>query len=173
PTPTPTPTPTPAPVTVPAQLRVTALGDSVMVGAAGALRQVIPNIGIDAVEGRQADELIAVARQLRAEGRLGDVVVVHLGSNGPVTPAQFDTLMQLFKGVPRVIVLNAKVPREWEAPNNAVIARGVARSPNAELLDWHGASSGHPELFYGDGIHLRPTGADFYAHLIAAAIDDG
>ncbi|HEU5423509.1 MAG TPA: acyltransferase family protein, partial [Nitrolancea sp.] len=173
PLPTPTLTSTPAVATVPASLRVTALGDSVMVGAADALRQVIPNIGIDAVEGRQADELIAVARQLRDEGRLGDVVVVHLGSNGGVAPDQFDTLLRLLQGVPRVIVLNAKVPREWEAPNNAVIARGVARYPNAELLDWHRASSDHPEFFYDDGSHLRPDGAAFYAHLIASAIDGG
>jgi hypothetical protein len=140
-----------------------------MVGAADALNQSIPNLGIDAVEGRQMDDLIATARTLQAEGALGQIVVVQMGANGTVSAAQFNTLMQLF-GQRSVIVLNAKVPRWWQDPNDAVIAAGVKRDPHAVLIDWRAASSSHPDFFYEDGIHLRPEGATFYANLVASAI---
>jgi lysophospholipase L1-like esterase len=56
---------------------------------------------------------------------------------------------------------------QW-APNNKVLADGVARYPDkAVLVDWHARSAGHPEYFY-DGLHLTPSGARAYAGLIAA-----
>jgi hypothetical protein len=61
------------------------------------------------------------------------------------------------------------VPREWEAHNNRVIASGIAKYPNARLVDWYGATSGRPELFWKDGYHPRPEGAELYADLISAA----
>jgi len=69
----------------------------------------------------------------------------------------------------RVVFVNLHVPRSWEQPNNGVIAAGVGRYPNAVLVDWHSASAGRPDLFWDDGIHLRPAGAAVYAGLIAAA----
>jgi hypothetical protein len=50
------------------------------------------------------------------------------------------------------------------------LAEGVARYPNAVLVDWHAASIDHPDFFWGDGIHLRPEGAQAYAQLIAASL---
>ena len=66
--------------------------------------------------------------------------------------------------------MNAKVPRPWEGPNNAVLAEGVSEYPNATLVDWHAASANRPELFWDDGIHLRPEGQRLYADLVAARI---
>jgi hypothetical protein len=51
-----------------------------------------------------------------------------------------------------------------------VLADGVTRYPNTVLVDWNAASAGHPEFFWDDGIHLRPAGAQAYAHLIAGQI---
>jgi lysophospholipase L1-like esterase len=39
------------------------------------------------------------------------------------------------------------------------------------LVDWHSASSGRPELFVEDGIHLQPEGQRVYADLIAAYLN--
>ena len=72
--------------------------------------------------------------------------------------------------VRRVIVVNVKVTKAWESPNNAVLAAGVARYPNARLIDWHSVGSRRPGLFWDDRIHLRPEGARVYAELIAAAL---
>jgi hypothetical protein len=150
---------------------VTAIGDSAMLGAVDALRQEVPNLAvIDARVSRQVPEAIAVLRQLRASGELGDVVVVHIGNNGVFADEQFDQMMRVLRGVDMVLVVNVTVPDSYSwAPNNEVLAEGVQRYPNrAVLVDWHGTSAGHPEYFW-DGIHLTPQGARAYADVISAA----
>jgi lysophospholipase L1-like esterase len=152
---------------------VTAVGDSAMLGAVDALRHEIPNPAvIDARGSRQVPEAIAVLRQLRASGELGDVVVVHIGNNGVFSEDQFDEMMHVLRGVHRVLVVNVTVPDSYSwAPNNEVLAEGVRQYPNrAVLVDWHGTSAGHPEYFW-DGIHLTPQGAQAYADVISAAYE--
>lgn len=172
PTPPPPPQPTPVPATPPpvTPARVFAIGDSVMLGAAETLAAYVANCAIDAEIGRQSWTAIDVLRWRQSQGILGDAVVVHIGNNGTFTSSQFDEMMGILSGVPRVVIVNVKVPRDWESGNNAVFADGVARYPNAVLVDWHGASAGNPGLFWDDGIHLRPEGANLYASLIAQAL---
>jgi hypothetical protein len=141
-----------------------------MLGAASELEQDIPDIQIDAAVDRQVSASINILRADRAAGKLGTVVVIHLGNNGTFTAAQFDEIMQILAGAKRVVFVNLKVPRPWEGPNNAVLAAGVKRYPNAVLVDWQVESANHPEYFWGDGIHLRPGGAKVYAGLIAANV---
>ncbi|HEY0737692.1 MAG TPA: hypothetical protein VGD69_22430, partial [Herpetosiphonaceae bacterium] len=149
---------------------IVAVGDSVMNGAQAALQQSIGAISVDAAQARQADDLIALLQARQAAGQLSPIVVVHIGNNGPITGEQFDQLMQALAGVSRVVIVNVKVPRFWEGPNNGVLAEGVKRYPNAALVDWYGASGSRPELFWDDGIHLRPEGAAVYAELVAGAV---
>jgi hypothetical protein len=106
----------------------------------------------------------------RAEGRMGDVVVLSLGNNGPMTAAMFDEVMAEVADVARVIWFNQHEPRSYEGPNNAVIAGGVARYPNAELVDWHGLGNANPSWFGDDGIHLTHAGRQAMADLIAARL---
>ena len=146
---------------------ITAIGDSVMLGAAGDLGQLFGDITVDAAYGRQVDAAIEVLRSRRAAGLLGNTVVIQIGNNGTFEAAQFDEMMALLKGVGRVIFVTLKVPRQWQEANNGVIADGAARYPNVELIDWYGASAGHPEFFYEDGVHIRPEGAKAYAEMIA------
>jgi peptidoglycan/LPS O-acetylase OafA/YrhL len=162
----PPPSSTPAPDAAPAA-RVTAIGDSVMLGAASILAPTIGNIEIDAEVGRQVSAAIDLLRAYRDAGRLGDVVVVHMGNNGTFSASQFDQMMEVLAGVRRVVFVNLRVPRSWEGPNNTVLAEGVARYPNTVLVDWHTASADRPDFFWSDQIHLRPEGAQYYAQLIA------
>jgi hypothetical protein len=98
------------------------------------------------------------------------VLVVHLGNNGTFTARQFEEMMQELQGLRRVVFVTVKVARSWEGPNNAVLAAGVARYPNAVLADWQAASAGRPDYFAPDGIHLGPAGAQAYAGLIAGSV---
>ena len=161
--------PTPVPDALPA-VRVTAIGDSVMLGAANTLAPTIGNIEVDAAVGRQVSAAIDTLKAYRDAGRLGEVVVVHMGNNGTFSAGQFDEMMQVLANVRRVVFVNLKVPRDWEGSNNTVIAEGVARYPNTVLVDWHTASVDRPDLFWSDAIHLRPEGAQYYAQLIAAFV---
>jgi peptidoglycan/LPS O-acetylase OafA/YrhL len=162
----------PAPPPVPVTKRVAALGDSVMLGAKPQLQTALgPTSAVDAVVGRQVSDGINVLRFWQSKGLLPEVVVIHLGNNGTFTDQQFDEIMSILASVPKVIFVNDKVPRRWQDPNNAVIAGGVGRYPGrAFLLDWVAASHGRPDLFYDDGMHLRPEGAQYYSQLIASVI---
>jgi hypothetical protein len=151
-------------------VRVTGVGDSVMLGAASELKQAIGDIDIDAAVGRQVSTAINILRARRAAGQLGEVVVVHIGNNGPFSIRQFDEMMQLLTDVHRVVFVNMKVPRRWEGQNNELLADQVQLYPNTVLVDWHAVSVHRPELFWNDGVHLRPEGARVYADLIAAYV---
>jgi hypothetical protein len=149
---------------------ITAIGDSVMLGAAPVLQQAFTNIEVDAEVGRQAWTAATMIKARKAENRLGSVVVLHLGNNGRYTEQVFNEIMQTLADRRMVIVYNVRVPREWEAYNNNIIVNGVKAYPNAVFIDWRGVTANRPELFWNDGHHLRPEGARFYAGLIAEAI---
>jgi lysophospholipase L1-like esterase len=144
-----------------------------MLGAAKELVRVLGGIApteVDALKSRQVSQAINTIRAKRDAGKLGDVVVIHMGTNGTFTAKQFDQMMLLLSDVRKVIFVNLKVPRQWEANNNKVIAEGVQRYPNTVMIDWRGASTGQPTLFAKDGIHLQPAGARLYTSLIAAQV---
>ena len=149
---------------------VLAIGDSVMVGAAPELAAAIPYVHVDAAVSRQVATAIQILQVRKAAGQLGNVVIVHLGTNGTFSARQFDEMMQVLQEQRRVVFVNVKVPRVWEAANDQVLAEGVKRYPSAVLVNWHSAGGAHPEWFWDDGIHLRPAGAKAYAAMIAAAI---
>ena len=146
--------------------RVTAVGDSVMLGAAEPLEGAVENLEImDAAVGLYPMDAIEILRSRSAAGELGDTVIIHVGENGPFSAEEFDEMMDILDGR-RAVFVNVKVPRTWEAPNNEVLAEGTGQYPNAVLVDWYAASAAHPEYFWDDGIHLRPEGAKVYADLI-------
>ena len=153
----------------PTAVHVTAIGDSVMLGASRALYAAIPNLDVDAVVGRQATQVAGIIRARQAAGRLGDVVVIHTGTNGVFTRRQLDDVMWLLADTPRVVFVTVKVPRAWEGGNNIMLANAVAQYPNAVLVDWRAASAGQWGYFAADGLHLQAAGAAAYARLIANA----
>jgi lysophospholipase L1-like esterase len=163
--------PSTVPPTTLVPLRVTAIGDSVMLGAKGALEAKIPGIHVDAAVSRQFGNGIDIIRQLKESGQLSPVVVIGLGTNGTITDGHMAALQPLLADRQRVIFLNLKVPRSWEAGDNAVIQEWVPKFGNAVLINWNGEGSLHPEYFYEDHIHLNTAGRTRYADLIAAQIN--
>jgi hypothetical protein len=151
---------------------VVAIGDSVMQGASSALHARIRSLYVDTRVGRQVSEGIQVLARLRAAHRLGQVVVIHLGTNGSFTAAQFDQIMRILAGVKRVVFVNLKVPRKWESSDNKTIAAGVARyRGKAVLVNWHSTWHSCPgTVFAHDGYHLTSAGAKCYSAYIASAI---
>ena len=101
-------------------------------------------------------------------------MVIAIGNNGPLSSEQFDEMMGVLGGVPKVLIVTVTVPPGVENPvaasNNTVLIEGAQRYPNAVLVDWHGASANHPEYFSGDSTHLSLQGAQAYADLIASRL---
>ncbi|OAT82323.1 acyltransferase family protein [Desulfotomaculum copahuensis] len=149
---------------------VTAIGDSVLVDAAPYLRQQLPGIVIDAKIGRQLTEARTVVDRLRAQGELGNRVIIELGTNGPFTPDQLMSLLKSLGPVQQVILVNTRVPRPWEGVVNATLAQVATTFPHATLVDWYTASAGHNSFFSPDGVHLNPAGAKYYATQLAGAV---
>jgi hypothetical protein len=146
----------------------TAIGDSVMLGAHGALaRWFGGTIHVDAIVSRQFATVDDTAGELAARGLLRPNVVVAVGTNGTVTAADFDRAMAAMAGATRVVFLTTRVPRSWQDASNAQIRAGVARhGGRAVLADWHAHSARHRDWFARDGFHLTGSGATAYAALV-------
>jgi hypothetical protein len=138
---------------------VTAVGDSVMLDYQVPLQTDIPGIEVDAAVSRQWSDGVQILQELKASGQLGAEVIVGLGSNGPVTDTDFDTMMQILNGASRVVFVNTHVDRPWQDPNNAVIANGAKRYPNVVVADWATLAAQNPGWFGSDGTHLPIDGA--------------
>jgi hypothetical protein len=155
--------------------QVTAVGDSVMLDYQDPLKTAIPGINVDASVSRQWSEGESILQTLKADGQLGGDVIVGLGTNGPITDADFDNMMSILGEASRVVFVNVHVDRSWQDPNNSVLANGATRYPNVVVVDWATLAAQNPEWFGADGTHLAidGPGADALASLIASTLANG
>ena len=117
-----------------------------MLGAKVDMQKSIPQIAVDAVVSRQFGEAAPEAVKLATFGALGPTVIVHLGTNGPMTDRQLDSLMKTL-GLRKVLFLTCKVPRPWQDLSNQRIIAAAGRWKNMVVLDWLAESTPHPEWF--------------------------
>ena len=142
------------------------IGDSVMLGARSTVKEVIKGSRIDAAVSRFPGAFIGKLKKYVARDKLAPVVVLHPGTNGVLPADMMREMLDILEDTPVVVVVNDNMPRSWRTPNNKVIDAVVPDYDNAVVADWYGASKDHPEYFASDGIHLTPSGARAYAHLI-------
>jgi hypothetical protein len=150
--------------------QVTAIGDSVMVASAAALNAALPGIYINAQVGRAMVAGLAVIQTLAADGALRHYVVVGLGTNGPVSPAQIRQLRRLIGPDRDLILVNTFGPMPWEASVNEVLDAAARHTARVSLAGWYAAIASHTDLLWPDGIHPQPSGAKVYARVVLAAI---
>lgn len=146
-----------------------AVGASVMLGAEEALREALgPDARIDAAVGRQAVDVIERVEGYALDGALPDEVIVQIGENGPLTQGDIDRLHAVLRGLERVVLVNVRVPRNWEAQSNQVLEDALEDWPEARLADWYGASA-DPSLL-ADGAHPTEAGQEVYAQVVKRAL---
>ncbi len=150
---------------------ITAIGDSVMLGAAGALPDEIDGITVDAKESRQVRAAKEIAADMKKNGTLGDTVIIALGTNGTFNQATGQALLDEI-GHDRHIywVLTYGKDLSWMQDVNATINDLAENNSNVRLIDWPAAATANPDWLYGDGIHLNPTGQKGYAKMIRDAV---
>lgn len=149
---------------------ITAIGDSVMLGVAPYLEKQLPGIQIDAKIGRQMAHVGELIPGLQAKGRLNGTIIIGLGTNGSFSSKKLESLLDSLNSAKQVIVVNTRVPRDWERNVNNTLAEVTQKYPNTTLVDWHAASEDHPEYFTSDRVHLKPVGAEAYTALLLNAI---
>ena len=150
---------------------VTCVGDSVMLGALPALQQMMPGCVVDAKESRQVADVLGILQNPQAQGRLGSVVVIALGTNGPFSQSFGQSVID-WLGPDRQIywVTAYGATLRWQEESNSVIRAVVDANDNVTLIDWAGVAPSHPEWFYSDGIHLQQAGQQGYADFVSRAI---
>lgn len=141
-----------------------------------ALQADIGNINFDAFVGQQWYQGISAVESLRNEGQLGSIVIIGLGTNGPITSADFSQMMQALNGVSRVIFITNYVNEswtDWQDGNNQVIESGAAQYRNAVVANWYALAEANPEWFTPNGgphVAIGGTAAQFAARMIAAEV---
>lgn len=140
-------------------------GDSVILGIRFELEARSHISLINARVGRQVSELIDVMMNDKLN-MSGSTVVFNLGNNNKLTEAQVAAVFEEVKNQPKIIVVNTAVPRGWRVENNLLIAQYAQRF-GAVLIDWSAISTGHPEYFAPDGVHLVPAGVRAYVDAIS------
>ncbi|AYV69990.1 acetyltransferase [Niallia circulans] len=152
--------------------RITVIGDSVILDAAPYLKEMIPGIVIDGKVGRQMVQAQHVIDNLQLEGKLGETVVIELGTNGSFHSNQLRNVLESLQDKKRVFIVNTRVPRDWQDIVNRNITEIANEFANTTLIDWYSASEGKEDYFYEDGVHLSATGAKIYASIIANRIKE-
>jgi hypothetical protein len=122
---------------------------------------------INAAVGRQWATGESILGSLKVAGRLPPVVVVALGTNGPVSAVAFDAMMAEVAGASRVVFMTVTGPL---VANNEVIRAGVARYHQDVLADWSALAAAHPAWFAPDHVHVGPAGAAALGQLLASLV---
>ena len=132
------------------------------------------DIYIDAARKRKMEDVPALVQTLAREGHLSRVVVIHLGSNRPFEGPVFDDVMEalLAHQVERVIFINVHRPIGWEYYINKKFEEGVARWPEAELIDWDALAHHEQGWFIRDQTHLSYAGSEAYVEEIRKTLNE-
>jgi peptidoglycan/LPS O-acetylase OafA/YrhL len=159
----------PPPVGAPGS-NLDAVGDSVMLASAPQLREVYPAMNIDAAVSRQMSSLPAIVQALKDSGQLREILVVGLGTNGPIARATLDQVRELLGPNRQMVVINVEEPRSWEGEVNGTLSQFASDYENVELSDWYTAISPHISILAHDHIHPGPTGGRIYTAALQSAL---
>ncbi|MBR7795682.1 acyltransferase family protein [Agaribacter marinus] len=150
---------------------VTAIGDSILINVSPFLESYFPSIHIDASIGRQMKQAKNVVKQLKVQDKLGEIVIIGLGTNGAFAKDQLLSVLEMIGDDRQVLLVNTRISRPWEQVVNRTLADTASKQANVTLVDWHGASAGHDNYFASDGVHPNKKGAKVYADIIKKAYD--
>ena len=151
-----------------------AIGDSVMAGAARALRTA--GIEVDALGARTARGSIAALHDHLERGGPRSVVIFHgIGWNF-LEAADFERLREAARGVDRLIVLTTQFRGRHgrlsalESVVNEMLREQARKHPEVILLDWHRISDQRTDELTYDGAHLTAAGIALYVESIVGAV---
>lgn len=151
---------------------ITIIGDSVVLGAALALKEAFPEGYVDAEESRQVKEVLEILRNLEEEGKLGSTVIIALGMNGYFYESTGQEIVDYLGTDRKICWINVYGSySQSQDATNEVIRNLVEHNENMELIDWNSEGPKHPDWFYRDGIHLNETGQRGFAEFICEILD--
>ncbi|MDJ0337725.1 acyltransferase family protein [Cryobacterium sp. PH31-O1] len=150
---------------------ITAIGDSVMLASAPELQATFAGMTVDASVSRgmySADDILLA---LKAAGQLQPLVVIGLGTNGPITGDELTNILRILGPDRQLVLVNAYAERDWTDGVNATLSEFAAGNRRVELANWHDTIAGRLDLLAGDHVHPGPIGGQLYADEVRAAAD--
>jgi len=151
--------------------QITAVGDSLMVGATPYLEELLPGISVDGRVGRPMPEGMGILDELAAQGEIREYVVLGLATNAGVTVEQFDKIIETVGPDTTIVIVNAYGDRSWIPGGNEQVELAAAKYPGQIVIaDWNALIGEHPEYIGGDGIHANDAGKQAWAHMIVDAL---
>lgn len=148
---------------------ISAFGDSVMLASAPELTAALPGVFIDAAVSRGMGTGVSLVADAAAQGSLRHVVVIGLGTNGPVSTDELHSLRENAAGHP-IVLVNAYGEREWIPGVNDTISAFADQHRGVVVADWQNTVTGVDGALAGDGIHPNPAGGEIYATSVEAAL---
>jgi hypothetical protein len=129
---------------------------------------------VDAQQSRQGTDIAAIVEGYRAAGQIGSIVVLQVGTNGSVSNATYDRIMQSLPAAttPYVFFMTVRAPRGWIDANNQRIWSLPSRYPNVHVIDWSGLAAQHGVKFCSDGFHIacNSRSQQYFANVVFDAI---
>lgn len=151
------------------QTSVTMIGDSVTVRSTPELQKRLPGVVINAKVGRQLTTAPGLVRAEMSQGRMGNVLVIALGTNGNGGAADLNAAIDAAGPHRKVVLVNIDAARSWQDPMNRTIASVAADRSNVTLADWHRTIAGKEYLLV-DGVHPNAAGEKLFAETVAGAV---
>ena len=156
---------------------VTVIGDSVSLGAGMTLRKTIPNCYVDAEVSRPVSAGPDILTALQNRGKLGEYVVIALGTNGTYDYAKY--LTQIIDALEPGHRLIFVTPFDGRSNKNSKLvsmtAEWISDLPNQydfiTIAEWHDLIKPHISLLAGDKVHMGgQKSMKLYTDCIAKAI---
>lgn len=153
------------------ELKVTAIGDSVMADASQDIQEIMPHAYVDAEVGRQGSTTPAVIKDLKAKGQLQKNVILNLGTNGAMNSQTINDILTAIGKDHQVYWITPHVPtRDWEQTVCDQIKQAAKQNTNVHVIDWNQAANGHAEWFAQDKVHMNEQGNAYFTRLIVKTI---
>ena len=149
--------------------RITALGDSVMLAASPQLYEQFPGITVDATVSRSMDVAPELVQAYLSAGQLRDVVVIALGTNGPIDRETLEEVRSIVGPDRMLVLVNVQAPRDWTDGVNQTLEAFAGRYRNVELANWQAAIAPSVGELAEDQIH---PGGPFTGGIYCDAVRD-
>ncbi|MDR0519163.1 MAG: hypothetical protein LBG82_03820 [Clostridiales Family XIII bacterium] len=156
-------------------LSVSLVGDSVPLGAVMQIKEALPDVEMLVRTDRDlAGPGIELLKQEDAAGKLGDIVVLALGTSN-LTARDIENALAVIGADRQCVFVNAYRggASYIEKVNAAIYEVAAAHADSFTVADWYGYVKAHPDIKLAeDDCHLTESSAAYYAAVIKAGVDE-
>ncbi len=155
---------------------ITFIGDSITLASSHELQQLFPNCYIDAAISRHIQGGLPAIQNFDAQGKLGNIVVISLGTNGTIEEFGYykkyaEEIINYLGSDRKIFWVNIYYTpqspyQEWLNTNHNYVKQLEETHDNIFAVDWFSAISQQPDQIMSDGIHPLQGGSEIYAKVI-------